>query len=84
MAHGGGKRCQKEHCFQLVARGSVYCKPCQRTAQNKDTQHAAPRQPGEAARGLQRAQLDAVADVAWGSCSTVAWEDPGEEVMQEL
>jgi len=46
---------------------------------------------------LQRAQLDDVEEVAppqsdagqaaaagGDSCSTVAWEEPGEEVMQEL
>ncbi len=87
MAHGGGKRCQMEHCFQLVTRGSVYCRPCLQIAQTPTTQQAEVEEggpPPQSNAGPAAAAGDSRSTASWGSCSTVAWEEPGEEVMQAL
>jgi len=77
-------RCRMEGCFHPVYRaGSVYCGPCLQAA-------------GSATLCLQRAQLDDVEEVAPQSdvgqataaggdlCSTVAWEEPGDSLCEEV
>ena len=29
VAHGGGKRCEKQGCSKQVAKGSLFCADCQ-------------------------------------------------------
>ena len=72
----GGWRCQQPGCTRPVANaaGSVNCMLCLRRAQLDDAEEGAPPQS-------DAGQATAARD---DSCSTVAWEEPGEEVMQEL
>ena len=75
-AYAGGRRCQRPGCTRAVANaaGSVSCTLCIRRAQLDDVEEGAPPQS-------DAGQATAAGD---DSCSTVAWEEPGEEVVQEL
>ena len=76
IGHGGGKRCRQPGSTQSIAAAasSVSCKQCLQRAQLDDAEEVAPPQ----------SDTGQPAAAGGDSCSTVAWEEPGEEVTQEL